>query len=421
MKKDDTSLKKLPDSPGVYFFIGEKDEILYIGKATSLKDRVKSYFSSGLKKARGAHICEMVNLARKVDFTKTDSVLEALILEASLIKQFSPKYNTKEKDDKSFMHLIVTVHEKFPRLLSVRGKDLDREYNNLCATAESSKKEPIVYGPFPHALQFKEALKIIRKIFPFYDTKKPVEEIKKKKSHELSFNEAIGVFPQRNVSEKEYVKTVRHIKMIFDGKLKKLINSLEKEMKKMAREEEFEKAEIVKRQIFSLKHIEDVSLIKKESENIGRTFRIEAFDVAHLSGENTVGTMVVLTSGVIDKKEYRVFNINNASKGSDVGALEEVLSRRFSHTEWKYPRLVVLDGGVAQMNVAKKVLTEKGLKIPVVSVVKDERHKPKDVLGSLKFKRKYKNEILLANAEAHRFSLAVHKRKRNKELKSQMF
>ncbi len=415
MEREHESVKKLPDLPGVYFFIGKNDEVLYVGKATSLKDRVKSYFSSRLASERSALIAKMVEVSVRVDFKKTDSVLEALILEANLIKELKPKYNTRDKDDKSFVFLLISVNEDFPRLLTVRGKDLDREYNKLCAISKNSKKEPLVYGPFPHAMQFKEALKIIRKIFPFYDTKKPVAELMKKGSHKLRFNEEIGIYPKAGTTKKEYQKTIRHIKTIFDGKLKKLILTLEKEMKNYADKEEFEKADVIKKQIFALKHIEDVSLIKKEVSNVGENFRIEGYDVAHLSGENTVGVMVVLDGGAVNKKGYRTFNIKNAVKGSDTDALRELISRRFSHKEWKYPRLVVLDGGRAQMNVVKKIFEEMKLDIPVVSVVKDEKHRPKALLGKhLKLKRKYKNEILLANAEAHRFSLAVHKRKRRK-------
>jgi excinuclease ABC subunit C len=118
-----TQLKKLPDSPGVYFFKKGKD-ILYIGKATSLKDRVRSYFASDLLKTRSMLIADMVALAAKIDFQQTDSVLEALVLEAELIKKYKPKYNTKEKDDKSFNYVVIT-DEDFPVVLTVRKRDLE--------------------------------------------------------------------------------------------------------------------------------------------------------------------------------------------------------------------------------------------------------------------------------------------------------
>jgi excinuclease ABC subunit C len=113
---------KLPDSPGVYFFLGDRRQILYIGRATSLKDRVKSYFSSDLLETRGPQIVDMVAKAKKIDFRKTDSVLEAIILEADLIKKFQPAHNTREKDDKSFNCVVIT-DEDFPQVLIIRKRE----------------------------------------------------------------------------------------------------------------------------------------------------------------------------------------------------------------------------------------------------------------------------------------------------------
>lgn len=124
-------VEKLPDEPGVYFFLGKNKEILYIGKATSLRDRVRSYFGADVIQTRGRLIVDMVLLACDIDFTKTDSVLEALLLEANLIKTHQPKYNTKEKDNKSYNYVVFT-HEDFPKILTVRGRTL--------LTAEESKK-----------------------------------------------------------------------------------------------------------------------------------------------------------------------------------------------------------------------------------------------------------------------------------------
>ena len=155
------SIQKLPDACGVYFFLGSKQEVLYVGKATSLKDRVRSYFASTLSVARGEHMVTMVERAVRVDFHVTDSVLEALILEAKSIKELKPPFNVRDKDDKSFNFLIITMQETFPRLLTVRGKELPVLYNELVArnTGTCKKVKPLIYGPFPHAAQFKQALK----------------------------------------------------------------------------------------------------------------------------------------------------------------------------------------------------------------------------------------------------------------------
>ena len=413
MEKEHSSIKKLPDSSGVYFFLGPKREVLYVGKATSLKSRVRSYFSKSLGSARGPQIVRMVELASRVDFRITDSVLEALILEAKLIKEFKPKYNTRDKDDKSFNHLVITVGETYPRLLTVRGKDLSQVLSNLKKT---NKRSPLVYGPFPHAGQFKEALKIIRKIFPYYDTKHSVDTLKKKKDKKILFNESIGVYPGADVTQKDYVRTVRYIRALFDGKLKTLLKTLERDMNRYAKKEAFEKAALAKKQLFSLQHIEDISLIKKERNEMRNDFRIEAYDVAHLQGSNTVGVMVVVERGLPQKSEYRKFIIQNAARGSDTGALKEILERRLAHPEWQYPRLIVVDGGKAQMNAAKLVLKKALVDIPIVAVTKDAKHRPNKLQGPLKVKNTHQEDILLANSEAHRFAINFHKKKREKRI-----
>jgi excinuclease ABC subunit C len=416
MTRTDSSLKKLPDAPGVYFFLSTKKEVLYVGKATSLRDRVKSYFSSTLPKSRGPQIVQMVEKAKKVEFRETGSVLEALILEAKLIKELKPLYNVRDKDDKSFNYLLITTSEEFPRLLTVRGKEL-KQYVQSLTSAYSRAKPPLVFGPFPHAGQFKEALKIIRKIFPFYDTKDVVQVLREKKDRKLLFNASIGVYPDMQVTKSAYKKTIRYITALFNGNLKKLLRTLEKDMHLYASQERFEDASRVKRQLFALQHIEDISLLRREvSRSESQPFRIEGYDVAHFGGDDTVGVMVVVDEGSIQKQEYRTFTIRHAVSKSDTGALEELFERRLAHPEWPYPRLFVVDGGKAQRNTALAVLKRVGVEIPVVAVTKDERHRPKSLLGPIAVREEYQREILLANAEAHRFSLAVHKRKRKSRM-----
>ena len=143
-------------------------------------------------------------------------------------------------------------------------------------------------------------------------------------------------------------------------------------------------------------------------------FRVEAYDIAHLGGKNMVGVMVVVENGEVNKSEYKKFKIRTQSDANDIGALKEVLERRFNHPEWAYPGLIVVDGGIAQINITKAVLNRIGLRnISVVSVVKDERHRPKGLMGDKKFASKYEKEILLGNSEAHRFAIAYHKKMRN--------
>lgn len=407
MTKEILAKKKLPDAPGVYFFLGRRKEILYIGKATSLRNRVRSYFDPDLKTKRSELIEKMVAEAKTVQWTETDSVLEALILETNLIRTHKPTYNTRSKDDKSYNHLIIT-NETYPRVLVVRGKDLTEQY--------SEADIQYMFGPFPSGLLFREALKIIRRIFQFYDTQVPVGEEKSKMARgKIDFNRQIGLYPEVQ-SKEEYKKTIRHIRLFFEGKKQKLIKELEKEMMALADEERFEEAHGVKHKIFALQHIQDVALIKEDMRvyRDEKSVRIEAYDVAHLGGSDMVGVMTVVEGMTPARDAYRKFKIQSVTGSNDPAALREIIDRRLGHPEWRLPDIIVVDGSTAQKNAAEFVLRKHGVLIPVVGVVKDEKHNPKRVLGPRSLLAKHHDAILLANAEAHRFAINFHRDKRRK-------
>lgn len=407
MTKKDLHTKKLPDTPGVYFFLGKRKEILYIGKATSLRSRVRSYFAMDIAEKRSQLIADMVEEAKTVDWTATDSVFEALILEANLIRTHKPRFNTRSKDDKSFNHLVIT-DEEFPRVLVVRAKDLVEKFD--------PEELKYVFGPFTSAGLLKEALKIVRKIFKYYDTKKPLKEISSKMGRgKVDFNRQIGLYPSEENKE-EYLKTIRHIRLLFEGKKKDLIKELEREMKALAKEERFEEAELVKRKVFALQHIQDIALIKEESREYrdDRRARIEAYDVAHTSGKDMVGVMTVVEGGEVQKDEYRKFKITTVEGSNDPAALKEILDRRLGHPEWPLPQIIVVDGSTAQKNAAESVLQKYGVLIPVIGVVKDEYHRPKRIIGPRKLRDEFERDIVLANSEAHRFAIGYHRKKRAK-------
>lgn len=410
MTKEKLSTVSIPDSPGVYFFLGARKKILYIGKATSLRTRVRSYFDNAIREKRSALIEKMVSEANEIDWIETDSVLEALLLEANLIRTHKPDYNTRTKDDKSYNHVVIT-REAYPRVLIVRGKDLVQE--------EGERLYSHIFGPFPNGTQFKTAMRLIRRLFQFYDNvASPDTRTSKLHKGKLDFNVQIGLYP-KEVTEKAYARTIRHIRLLFEGKKKQIIKELEREMNRCARKEAFEEAHIIKKKIYALKHIQDVALIRDDVRDFkdDQSFRIEAYDVAHLQGDDMVGAMVVIDRGVCQKSKYRAFTIRSVQKANDIRALKEVLVRRFSHTEWEYPRLIVVDGNEVHIRTAENVLKEISLNIPVVAVVKDEHHKPKDVRGDRSSIQQYNSLILLANAEAHRFAISLHKRKRRKHIR----
>jgi len=405
--------KKLPNTPGVYFFLGKNKKVLYVGKAGSLRDRVRSYFAKDIFITRGPAIEQMVREAKDVAFEKTDSVLEALILEAERIKKHKPKYNVREKDDTSFNYVVIT-DEDFPRVLLVRGRNL-LEIRNL--KFEIAKR----FGPFPKGGDLKEALRVVRKIFPYRDKCRTNAEQMQNERGKPCFDYQLGLCPGTctgEISKKEYQKTVRNIRLLFEGKKGKLIKTLEQEMKQAARAREFERATELRNKIFSLKHIQDVSLIKPTTYNLQPiTYKIEAYDVAHLMGEGMVGVMTVVENGEVNKNEYRKFTLKTIKTADDTGALKEIFERRLRHREWRFPDLIVVDGGKAQIRVVDKLLQGQTLErvINIVGVVKDEYHRPKRIEGKREVFQKHEREILLANSEAHRFAIAFHRKKLRKK------
>jgi len=405
--KQDLQKKQLPDTPGVYFFLGPKKKILYIGKATSLKNRVRSYFTDDIVEKRSELIAKMVLEAKSIEYTETDSVLEALILETNLIRTHKPLFNTRSKDDKSYNHLVIT-NEEFPRVLVVRGKDLTEQFNDGDIKFH--------FGPFTSGSLFREALKIVRKLFQFYDTKIPVGKEKSRLDKgKINFNRQIGLYPETQ-SQAEYARTLRHIRLFFQGKKQQVIKELERDMMQHAKKEEFEEANILKKRIFALTHIQDIALIKADSRiyRDEKRVRIEAYDIAHMGGKDMVGVMTVLESGEPAKSEYRKFKIKSFDSSNDPGALKEVLTRRLGHPEWPLPQLIVVDGSTAQKNALELVLRQHAMLIPVVGVVKDEKHKPIRLIGQKKLIDLHKQSILLANAESHRFAIAYHREKSRK-------
>ncbi len=408
MQRSDLAKPDLPDVPGVYLFKKGR-EILYVGKATSLRDRVRSYFDDDLIATRGPRIVDMVTRADRVAFEPAPTVLEALVREAALIKKYQPKANVEGKDDKTFLYAVITK-EEWPRVLTVRGKDLSESRTHAQGVVLAK-----VYGPFPSGPQLREALRLIRKIFPFYDTPKPVTTKSKHVHAKIEFNRQIEQYP-KELNKVAYRHTVRNVALLLSGRGKELRRTLARDMKKAADEERFEDAAGARRELYALDHVQDVSLIKEEHTEMGET-RIEAYDTAHLSGTNAIGVMVVIASGVPEKKSYRTFKIRGVQKNDDIASLREVLSRRLAHPEWSLPDAIVVDGGKTQKKTAESVLAEMNMKIAVTAVVKDERHRPREIIGA-RAAGISEADAVLANAEAHRFSLAKHRLARARQFRS---
>lgn len=416
MERVDLEKFKLPDCPGVYLFTkgkGKSKTVLYVGKATSLRDRVRSYFDDDLIATRGPRIVDMVTQADGLSHETTPTVLEALVREAALIREYVPKANAMGKDDKTFLYAVIT-NEEIPRVLAIRGGEID--FAHKVSGGISLKA---IHGPFPSGYQLREGLKLIRRIFPFFDTPKPVGEGNRHTKGKVEFNRQIGLYP-RDMDNSDYLRSIRNVSLFLSGRVKTLRATLARDMKQAAKEERFEDASQIKRQLFALDHIQDVSLIREDREGKDVGPRIEAYDTAHISGTNAIGVMVVVEESMPDKKQYRTFRIRGESGrtlNNDIASLKEILTRRLGHNEWPLPRAFVVDGGKVHKKAAEEVLKEVGLGIPVVAVVKDEKHRPREVIGSLRAGITDADAVL-ANSEAHRFSLATHRKARSRSMRT---
>lgn len=408
MTRQDIAKLNLPDNPGVYTFVDAKGRPLYIGRATSLKDRVKSYFSNDLIETRGPRIIDMVTKAKTLTWQESDSVLEAIILESVLIKRYQPHYNVDERDDKSSQYVVIT-DEMWPRVFLVRARDFDQALTEHTLGYRVKR----YFGPYPHGGLIKEALKILRKLFPFKD----------KKSFDArhdAFYRALGRSPKEDDTNarRRYARTIDYLILFFEGKKDQIRTRIEREMNVSAKALKFEDAQYFKKLLYAIDHINDIALIKASNSTMNssqagsKEFRMEAYDIAHLSGTNVVGAMTVSVNGELMPAHYRKFKILKQAN-DDIAGLVEILSRRLNHSEWTYPDIILVDGNETHRNHAEAVLKARRISIPVVAVTKDERHKAAQLIGNPDIIKRYEKQIITLNAEAHRFAVAFHRLRRS--------
>jgi len=410
--------KALPNSSGVYLFRDGRRTVLYIGKATQLRSRVASYFTGN--DSRGERIFNMVAQSKTISFIETDTVLEAVILEANLIRKLKPKYNVDLKDDKSFTYIGVTK-EDFPRFEMVRERELETQ--NAKRKTQNAKKKNMemrdyrrVYGPYTSKKQAETVLKILRRIFPFHSTKK--------QSEKGCLYSQIGLCPaphEGRITKERYRKNIRNIEYVLRGQKKRLITTLEKEMNTLSQHGQYEEAAKKRDEVFALKHIRDIALLaeqntKRRTQNTGR---VECYDISHISGESPVASMIVFENGEPQPSEYRKFSIKYVKGIHDVGMMREVLARRLRRTEWPYPKTIVLDGGQGHVNMAEKLMTNLGVQgVAVLGVAKGPTRKKVDAFPSITFpppEELIQDRELLESVreEAHRFAITYHRKKRS--------
>jgi len=381
-------IKKIPEAPGIYLFYKGK-ELVYIGKATSLRNRVRSYLNPKTLRP----IESLINEVTDVKWKTTDSVLEAVILEANYIKEFQPRYNVKTKDDKSWNFFVITK-EEFPKLIAVREKNL--------------KKEDYLYTFGPYAeMKTSQILKLLHFLFKV----SRCNPNQKRPCFDYQLGNCLGVCTNEISSHDYKDKVIRPLVVFLKGKKKRLIISLEKKMKEASKEENFEEAKRLRNQIFSLNKIRDFALLDKSflvnEKKKEKSLRIEGYDISNLGNEAMVGSMVVSDESSLIKSEYKKFKIKSVLGQSDVDCLREVLERRLNHPEWPTPDYILVDGGKPQVNAIKKVLKEKGFNIPVIGIAKGPERKKNEFFFDKDDNFVLNNENLLIRVrdEAHRFAI----------------
>lgn len=419
----------MPSSPGVYWFLNADNQVLYVGKAKNLNHRLRSYSHTKqlLPKTK-----QLVQQTTSVHYQELDNELTALLIEAELIRTYQPTYNVLLKDDKSPLYIIITK-AAFPQVYAVRKTEL-------------TTKGPLLrsFGPFPSTRQVKKVLTLARKLFPWCNAKK-TNPPKACFYHHLNLCPGVCI---NSISTSAYKATIRQLMLFLEGKHKRIINALTKQLMQAAKTQDFETAAQLKTQIEAITYVvthyrstqthplpqltQDVNqerlidlkrLLKQSQIPITTLNRIEMYDVATLSGQSSTASMVVAENGQLNPGEYRHFTINTITKVDDFAMMKQAISRRLKHREWPFPDLIVVDGGKPQIQAVKSILTTA---IPLIGLAK----KPDRFILPIAPKT-YKTipiqdqtqpaaQLLIQlRNEAHRFARRLHHRHTNRRLLNQ--
>ena len=399
----------LPHLSGVYIFKDKENNILYIGKAKDLKKRVSSYFIYNPDSKTQA----LISKVKDLDYIITPSVSQAQILEASLIKKHLPPYNISLKDDKSFPYICIT-DEEYPRVYICRLRK------------KKAGNKSLYFGPYTNAKLLRQAFKIIRKIFGFRSCQKM--------SKKACFYGKLSLCPaccEKKISVSTYKEIINNIILFLNAQYPQLLDKITQKMQKYAQAKRFEEAAILRDQIQALslliypstntqedqlKDLKDMLGLKKVPR------RIEAFDISNFSGKQACGAMVSFYMGKPDKNNYRRFRIKTVTQIDDYAMLKEVIRRRYLRLiqeKKTLPDLIIVDGGKAHLNVAKKELEGLNLEIPIIAIAKgQETVYAADNLYPLNYiaGRKGFDFILKIRDEAHRFAIFYHRKLRKKQV-----
>jgi len=446
----------LPKTAGVYCFKAGK-ELIYIGKAINIKNRVKNHFQQPTY--RDNLFIDKVN---KIGYLETNSEIEALILEANLIKKFQPKFNVVWRDDKNYFFVAISQNnKKIPYIFITHQPSFAKGFGRARKNHENTK----YIGPFVEGTALKKTLRFLRKAFPYYtNSKHPKNKCTYCHLDLCPGPELFENPPSPKASEglREYRRNIKKLVLILEGKRGAVLNSLKKEMKNASKENKFEEAGKIRDKISALQQVMAHTSVINSTQEMAKNFaqaknhpifswentqkilqgitnqsknisRIECYDISNIQGNQATGSMVVFTDGEPDKSQYKKFKIRLPEKPNDIAMLEEIITRRLAHPEWKYPEIMLIDGGIAQLNIAIRVkdLNLKTRPIKVISIAKRNKdlyieappsHKASDGQGRKEpillktLPREIYNLVLRLDDEAHRFAITYHKKLRKKNL-----
>ena len=406
-----TKVKALPTGSGVYLFKDAAGSVIYAGKAVNIRKRVESYFRANTASLKTDLL---VSHIARIETIPTASEAQALILEASLIKQYQPKYNVELKDGKTYPFIQMTK-EEFPLVSVVRFNA--RKHKDVNAE---------LYGPYVNPTLIREALQIIRKIFPFRTCEPFADKLC------LYYDLGLCQGPcEGKIGKEDYQRNIHSVRLILDGKKDDLYRSLRLEMERLSRCRDFEGAGRLRDQIRAIGALYsgtgDINYFK-EAEQLQRAIglraapvRIECFDVSNIMGNQSVGSMVSFLNGKPDKNNYRRFRIKTVKGIDDFQMIAEIVKRRYARLQKEgtsFPDLIVIDGGKGQLGAAVKELKKLNLSLPVISLAKQEeeifvpgkRDSLKLAHDSLGLKL-----LMRVRDEAHRFGLKYHTLLRSKK------
>ncbi|HZJ34718.1 MAG TPA: excinuclease ABC subunit UvrC [Candidatus Angelobacter sp.] len=361
-------LKTLPLSPGVYFHKDKNGEIIYIGKAAILKNRVKQYFQN--TRDMDAKTRALVAEIADTDWVQTESEIDALFLEAEMVKRYMPRYNILLRDDKSLIFVRIDMNNQWPFVSFTRNPSDDgADY----------------FGPYYNSFAVKKALRYLRRVFSYY-TKFPGLNPGKNKP---DLDAHLGLSPVDMKSD-EYKANLRGLISYIKGNRKKLLADLERDMKIAAKKHDFELAAIIRNKIHNLRELQQrIMFGDKEFLDISKDkaladlkdllglakipARIEGYDISHMSGTNVVASMVVFTNGVSDREQYRKFK-TRIEHNNDFYNMNETITRRLSQKNlknWGKPDLVLIDGGKGQLDATLRARDKCGQEdIPFIGMAK---------------------------------------------------